>query len=174
MSADWVPSLWLDTFVEMLNEDNELDYDDNWTLNFNYSQTDTVTKEDRRRGMKIYSHCAFGDFECESCLKTWSSAKVVVLFRYRLRSDADRGTVTMRPFGQACRRCQNDQYYLPGFTQDKVESALGKLFAKIRKNCYGEEDDEEQDSGSGDFEKKTKPHEKSLCEACKMGICCQD
>lgn len=114
-------------------------------------------------------------FLCDTCSKTWRSAKVVVLFRYRLRSDAGRGTVIMRPFGQACRSCRNDEYYRPGFSQDAVEGALVRVFAKIRKNCYGEEDDEEDDGQPADSDKvRTKPHEKSLCEACKMGICCQD
>ncbi|KAF7669334.1 hypothetical protein LDENG_00196510 [Lucifuga dentata] len=172
MSTDWLPSLWLDTFEEMLDDDNELDYGDQWILNFNYRQTDTLNQEERRRGWKVYSHCAFGKFKCGSCFRTWPSARVVVLFRYRLRSEAGRGTVIMRPFGQACRRCQ-DEYYLPGFSQKEVKEALLRLFAKIRKNCYGEED-EEEDRSVGSNKVRTKPHEKSLCEACTMGICCQD
>ncbi|XP_044026733.1 receptor-transporting protein 3-like [Siniperca chuatsi] len=172
-STDWVPSLWVDTFDELLNDDNELDYGDQWTLNFSYSQTDKVTKEERKRGWKVYSHCAYGNFKCESCNKTWSSARVVVLFRYRLRSD--RGTVIMRPFGQACRQCQDDEFYLPGFYKKEVEEAFLRLIRRIRKNCYGDEDDDDDNSASSArFTKKTKPHEASLCQACIMGICCQD
>lgn len=60
--SDWAPSLWLETFDELLYEDNELDYGDQWTLNFNYSQTDTVTKEERKKGWKVYCHCAYGKY----------------------------------------------------------------------------------------------------------------
>lgn len=98
---------------------------------------------------------------------------MVVLFRYRLRGD--RGTVIMRPFGQACRRCQDDEFELPGFSTKEVEEALLRLFHKIRKNCYGEEDDDYDGSSSVSSTKVwTKPHEASLCEACIQGICCQD
>ncbi|XP_008304911.1 receptor-transporting protein 4 [Stegastes partitus] len=170
MSTDWVPSLWMETFDELLNDD-ELDYGDSWTLNFNYGLTDEVTVDERKRGWKVFSHCAFGKFQCPSCQNIWPSARIVVLFRYRLRSN--RGTVLMRPFGQACRRCHNDEFELPGFSEDAVERALLRLFSKIRKNCYNEEDD--SDGGSAGSRKKfTKPHEKSLCEGCQMGICCED
>ncbi|XP_078124340.1 receptor-transporting protein 3-like [Sander vitreus] len=170
-STDWVPSLWKDTFEELLYDDNELDYGDQWNLNFSYSQTNIVTKEERKRGWKIYSHCAYGHFLCASCSKIWPSARVVVLFRYRLRGD--RGTVIMRPFGQACRRCQDDEFYLPGFSKKEVEEALLRLFRKIRKNCYQDEDDDDGSSASS-TKVWTKPHEATLCEACIMGICCQD
>lgn len=60
--ADWVPSLWMDIFDEILDNDNELDYGDQWSLNFNYTQTDIVTKEERKRGWKVYSHCAYGKY----------------------------------------------------------------------------------------------------------------
>ncbi|XP_034455148.1 receptor-transporting protein 3-like [Hippoglossus hippoglossus] len=169
-STEWVPTLWLETFDEMLSDDNELDYGDQWTLNFNYSQDDSVTKEQKRRGWRVYCHKAHGDFECESCAKTWHSAKIVVLFRYRLQND--RGTVIMRPFGQTCRSCENEQFERPGFPQDEVELAFNRLFSKIRKNCYGEESDDD-DVDSSRKEKRTKPHESSLCEACKAGICSQ-
>ncbi|XP_034560057.1 receptor-transporting protein 4-like [Notolabrus celidotus] len=171
-STDWTPSLWQDIFNELLCDDNELDYGDQWTLNFNYSQTDEVTKDERKRGWKVYSHCAYGHFQCATCNKTWPSARVVVLFRYRLRGN--RGTVIMRPFGQSCRRCRDDDYDLPGFTDKEVEEAFIRLFRKIRKNCYGDEDDDDDRSSACSAKVWTKPHEASLCEACTMGICCQD
>lgn len=62
MVADWTPSLWMDLFEELLYDDNELDYGDEWTLNFNYSQTDTVTNNERRKGWKVYCHCAYGRY----------------------------------------------------------------------------------------------------------------
>lgn len=58
----WVPAFWLDIFDELLYDDNELDYGDEWNLNFNYTQTDEITKVQRKRGWKVYSHCAFGKY----------------------------------------------------------------------------------------------------------------
>ena len=120
----------------------------------------------------LSSHLS-NSFQCGSCGKTWPSARVVVLFRYRLRGE--RGTVIMRPFGQACRRCRDDEFDLPGFAKKEVEHALLRLFSKIRKNIYGDEDDDD-DNGSSTCSTKvyTRPHEASLCQACIMGICCQD
>ncbi|XP_030004087.1 receptor-transporting protein 3-like isoform X2 [Sphaeramia orbicularis] len=172
-STEWLPSLWLDTFDDLLYDELEYDHGDQWTLNFSYSQTDTVTKEERKRGWKVYCHRAYGNFQCASCYKIWPSARVVVLFRYRLRSDQGRGTVIMRPFGQSCRSCNNDVFELCGFSKKEVEHALLRLFSKIRKNCYDEEE-EDDDSSACSTRVWTKPHEKSLCEACIQGICSQD
>ena len=100
------------------------------------------------------------------------------MFRYRLRDGPGRGTVIMRPFGQACQRCPDDAGFdLPGFTEEEVENTLRHLFGKIRKNCYGEEEEEDDDDDGWSVcsEKvRTKPHQKDLCEACQEGICCQD
>lgn len=80
----------------------------------------------------------------------------------------------MRPFGQTCRRC-HDVFELPGFSEKDVEQALFRLFAKIRKNCYADEDEDDEDGSSACSTKVwTKPHESALCEACSLGICCQD
>ncbi|KAI9539914.1 hypothetical protein NQZ68_001847 [Dissostichus eleginoides] len=168
-SADWLPSLWKETFEELLDDDNELDHGDQWTLNFNYTQGDTLTKEERKRGWKIFCHCAFGNLKCPSCRKVWSSAKVTVLFHYRLRGE--RGAVIMRPFGQACRSCHDGTYARPGFSEEEVERALLRLWAKIRKNCYGEMDDNDVGREQPHSTNYSKPHESDLCEACSQGIC---
>ncbi|XP_029370190.1 receptor-transporting protein 4-like [Echeneis naucrates] len=170
-STEWVPSLWLDIFDELLNDDNELDYGDQWTLNFNYNQTNDLTPEQRRRGWKISSCCTLGSFRCSSCSRTWSSARVTLVFHYRLRGE--RGTVIMRPFGQICRVCQSNNFELPGFKSETAKQNLLRLFSKIRKNCYGDDDDDGGTSPSC-TQRWTKPHEKSLCEACQLGICCQE
>ncbi|XP_069032513.1 receptor-transporting protein 3-like isoform X1 [Embiotoca jacksoni] len=167
-SSEWVPSVWMDTFNELLSDDSELDYEDQWTFNFSYRQTEKLTTEERKRGWKISNPHVHGKFQCASCKNIWSSARVVLLFRYRLRSG--RGIVIMRPFGQACRRCKNYMFCLPGVSNTNVEEALLKLFAKIRKNCYGEKDDNDIGSQQKNF-KLTKPHESTLCEACQTGIC---
>ncbi|XP_041665655.1 receptor-transporting protein 4-like [Cheilinus undulatus] len=166
--SDWNPSLWMDTFKELVDE--ELEYDDKWTFQFNYSQTEEVTRDEKRRGWKVYIHCACGNFRCEACSNTWSSARTTVLYRYRLRGN--RGVVSMRPFGQACRRCQDDGFNLPGFSKEVVEKSFIRLFGKIKKKCYNEDSD--GDEGPAAPFILTKPHESSLCEACRLGMCCQN
>lgn len=59
---EWSASLWLDIFNELLNDDDELNYGDDWNLNFNYGLTDNVTGQERRRGWKIHHHCAQGKY----------------------------------------------------------------------------------------------------------------
>ncbi|KAL4629381.1 receptor-transporting protein 4-like isoform X1 [Arapaima gigas] len=170
MTADWNPRLWMDTFSDLLED--EVEYDDSWTFQFNYSLSEELSTEERRRRWKIYCHCVHGRFRCSSCSRSWPSARVVLLFRYRLRSN--RGTVLMRPFGQVCRNCCQD-FELPGFSQREVEEALLSLFRKIRKNCYDEEDEDQDDFGSDCSERVwSKPHESQLCEACSLGIWCQE
>jgi len=88
--------------------------------------------------------------------------------------------VILRPFKQACRSCPEEEvgddlaFYLPGFTEDEVDDALQWVLGKIRKNCYGEREEscDADDDDDEDRVVKTKPHEKSLCEACRQGICC--
>ncbi|KAL3983834.1 melatonin receptor type 1B [Sarotherodon galilaeus] len=174
-STEWTPSLWYDTFNELLDDDSELDYGDRWTLKVNYNKTDEITYEERRKGWKVSTHQANGKFQCVSCKKTWGSAQVRLVFRYRLLGG--QGSVIMRPFGQACLRCRGDKFNLPGFDKKEVEQALLRQFYKIRKNCYHEEDEEKaEDNGrpSSESEAKTKPHKNHLCQACRVGHCCLD
>lgn len=136
-----------------------------------YTAFKEVTKKTKKpRTFSSYSHLPFPpSFRCSSCERTWPSARVTVLFRYRLR--AGRGTVLMRPFGQACRSCDDD-FTLPGFSEQVARDSLLQLLRKIRKNCYGEVDDDYYDDG-GDTQRHSKPHEADLCEACSQGICTQ-
>uniref|UniRef100_A0A3Q0RVG9 3CxxC-type domain-containing protein n=1 Tax=Amphilophus citrinellus TaxID=61819 RepID=A0A3Q0RVG9_AMPCI len=160
------------TFKELVYGDSGLGCGDPWALSFSYKQTDKLSKKDSKRGLKVFFHCAYANFQCASCRRTWPSVRVVLLFRYRLRGG--KGTVIMRPFGQACRRCQDDNFHLPGFYKEEVKQALLRLFTEIRKNCYGEEDDSGESSGLGTTKVRSKPHERTLCEACHMGFCSQD
>ncbi|KAM9838961.1 receptor-transporting protein 3-like [Aulostomus maculatus] len=166
--TDWRPALWQETLEELLNDETVFEYADQWTLNFNYN----LSNEERRRGWKIFSPCVHGQFRCSACNKTWSSARITVLFHYRLLSNRARGTVIMRPYRQGCRSCTNDDFELPGFSQKNVEQVLHWLLAKIRKNCYGEPVDDVVVSRRPTW--RTKPHERDLCEACIEGSCCED
>lgn len=80
----------------------------------------------------------------------------------------------MRPFGQACQSCNSD-FILPGFSEAVVRDSLLRLFVKIRKNCYGVVDDDDDNDGDSQRDtRRTKPHEAELCEACSQGICTQN
>ncbi|KAF6737914.1 Receptor-transporting protein 3 [Oryzias melastigma] len=136
--TNWLPSLWVETFEDLLDE--QLDYEDDWSFQFNYSLTKELTAREKGRGWKISCQCSKAQFKCGSCGNSWFSARVTLLFHYRLRRG--RGTVIMRPFGQSCRNCQDDNFYLPGFVPKTVEDILIKVFSKIRKNCYMENDDD--------------------------------
>jgi len=59
-NTEWIPSLWTSSFATLL--DDELDYADQWTMTFNYHQTDDITPEERKKGWKVSKHCAFGEY----------------------------------------------------------------------------------------------------------------
>ncbi|XP_043926215.1 receptor-transporting protein 3-like [Protopterus annectens] len=167
-------NVWIDTFNYLIDE--ELDYNDRWFLNFNYKITNTLSSEKRKEGWKISSKCAYASFCCSRCNRQWHSARVLVIFHYRLREKMERGHVIMRPFRQVCDACKSngEHYEIPRFSEDKVEEILLGLLSKIKKNCYREDyHDDGIDSGCSKVY-RTKPHKSSLCEACKDGICCKD
>lgn len=57
----------MDIFNELLDQDDELDYGDQWRLNFNYTNlTDTLDSAERRRGWKIFCSRLHGKYVCFS------------------------------------------------------------------------------------------------------------
>lgn len=54
----------MDNFDDLLNEDAELDYGDQWSLNFNYNLIDTLDEGQRRRGWKIFCSRAYAKYVC--------------------------------------------------------------------------------------------------------------
>uniref|UniRef100_A0A8C4SHF0 Receptor-transporting protein 3-like n=2 Tax=Erpetoichthys calabaricus TaxID=27687 RepID=A0A8C4SHF0_ERPCA len=159
----------MDVFDELL--DTELDNDDQWAFTFNYGMEPKLTEQEKRRGWKTCQRSIQAEFTCSNCSKWWPSGRSTILFRYRLQSNGS-GTIIMRPLKQACRKCQG-QYELPGFREETVRICLLVLISKIKRNCYGDK------SSNGNKDKCvkpvwTKPHEVSFCEACRLGICCQD
>ncbi|XP_064204159.1 receptor-transporting protein 4-like [Anguilla rostrata] len=168
MSRKWNPTLWSKTFDQMLKE--KLGNDDSWEFRSNNSLEENLSDDEKSLGWKISScRSAHGTFRCGTCRRSWPSARVTLLFHYRLRSEAARGTVIMRPFGQACRGCSG-KFLLPGFSRLQVKMVLLKLIRKIKKNCYGEEQENNNNSFPSE-NVRTKPHESSLCEACSQGMC---
>ncbi|XP_078062634.1 receptor-transporting protein 3-like [Mustelus asterias] len=154
---------WIDLFSKHVEN---LEHGDKWTLNFNYKLCPDLDPEQREAGWKIYTTSSFGRFDCR-CSNSWSSAHVVLLFHYRLRKN--RGLVLLRLFRQGCRKCWNPPEQKPQVPRTKIENVFDRLIPKILKNCYGEKIDNVPRIQQ---HRKTKPHEKSLCEACALGICC--
>ncbi|XP_038672846.1 receptor-transporting protein 3-like [Scyliorhinus canicula] len=153
---------WIDLFTKRVEE---MEFEAKWTLNFNYKLCPVLDGEQRREGWKIYKTSAFGRFDCH-CSNSWSSAHVVILFHYRLRKK--RGLVLIRLFRQGCRNCWNSLELKPQVTHSQIQKVFDRLIPKICKNCYGETVEEIERVLE---HRKTKPHETSLCEACKSGIC---
>ncbi|GLD58565.1 receptor-transporting protein 3-like protein [Lates japonicus] len=90
----------------------KLDYGTQWTLNFNYSQTDKSHQEERKKGWKI------------TRLQAWP-----------WREDSDHAAPLVRPARRCQATCLNSW-----FSKKEVEQqALLRLISKIRKNCYGQQ-----------------------------------
>lgn len=83
------------------------------------------------------------------------------------------GSVLLRPFGQICRQCNYDCFINPTFKEESVKAILENLILKIRKNCYREKIDRDIQDIKLPI-RKTKPHERDLCEACMDGVCNKD
>lgn len=61
--AEWVPGLWMDIFNELLDQDGELNYGDQWRLNFTYtSLTDSLDSVKKRKGWKIFCPHVHGKY----------------------------------------------------------------------------------------------------------------
>ncbi len=81
----------------------------------------------------------------------------------------------MRFYGQQCRKCSrfNNDFVDPEYDDDKMKLILEKLYERIGYDCYGKK---RPPKPKIDVEKKNNiqgPHEKNLCEACRMGCCDQ-
>ncbi|XP_072894915.1 receptor-transporting protein 3-like [Hemitrygon akajei] len=153
---------WIEHFNNLIEEQCS----EPWSLNFRYNIVNELDDRQRANGWKIYQTSAFGKFNCR-CSNSWSSARVNIIFHYRLKQQ--RGSVLLRPFRQQCRECTNPQWLKPQVNSTQMDQVLGRLIAKILKNCYKVPDVDDRDR----FLKprRTSPHEKDLCEACKLGIC---
>nr|XP_023659774.1 receptor-transporting protein 4-like isoform X2 [Paramormyrops kingsleyae] len=162
MATDWTPALWSDTFAQL--EEDELEHGDSWAFQFNYSLTETLTKEERRRGWKIYCHRAYGRFRCSSCPNQWTSDRAVVLFAYRHERFRNQGKVMIRLFGQRCLNCRMNYEQL----ELSMRTVLRDLVLEIRRKCYHERNaPAPQGHGSDNIERvMTGPHREELCEAC--------
>jgi hypothetical protein len=85
------------------------------------------------------------------------------------------GNVTLRFFGQQCRKCSrvNDYFVDPEFENDWIKLTLEKLHVTFGWLYYGEKKPEKKEFNGDKKNNITGPHESKLCEACRMGCCDQ-
>ncbi|KAM4771088.1 receptor-transporting protein 3-like [Rhinophrynus dorsalis] len=169
-----VPSnnIWIDTFHDLQVMELKERYGHQWILQFNYNLTNSLTQDERQKGWKVSQTNNHASFACWYCSHNWNSARVTVIFHYRLQRNK-KGIVLIHPFGQKCRDCSSDGFMKPTFRETTAEKILSNLILKIRKNCY-REDIGSDVPGPRQPALRTKPHEKELCEACMEGICNKD
>ncbi|XP_069068908.1 receptor-transporting protein 3-like isoform X1 [Pleurodeles waltl] len=171
MSRHQSGNAWIDLFNEIQEEELVDEHGDTWTLCFNYSLTNELTSEKRKEGWKMFEKPSYGSFTCSNCSHFWNSARICIVFHYRLRERAERGQVLMRPFRQQCRECTSKENQTPRFNDNKIEEILMILIGKSKKNCYHVEDPDERTPLGPLSTFRTTPHQKELCEACQQGIC---
>ena len=96
----------------------------------------------------------------------------MVMFYYP-NSGEQLGKVTMRFFGQQCRKCSRtkDYYVDPEFEDESIRLILEKLDGW---NCYGKKRPARKDKFDNCNNEIQGPHEKTLCEACRFGCCEQN
>jgi hypothetical protein len=125
-------------------------------------------------GFFMYRDCFFDlhRFHCPKCSKAWTSAKAKVIFYYP-NNDQPLGKVTLRFFGQQCKQCShtNDYFVDPEFENETIKLFLEKLYERIGWFCYGKKRPKTIRSNDHHENKIDGPHEKALCEACRMGCC---
>uniref|UniRef100_A0A8C3KNW6 3CxxC-type domain-containing protein n=1 Tax=Calidris pygmaea TaxID=425635 RepID=A0A8C3KNW6_9CHAR len=137
---------WQDIFAEKIAD---VHLTEPWML----QEDDTLQVHVLKPGWKEFVHwsppCP-GRFRCSQCLHEWSSAKVHILFHMCRRQG--HGTVRMRAFRQACRRCPDPQLEEAEFNYETVEKLLHNLVLKILQYFY-----------------HVSVHNR--CEGCQLGIC---
>lgn len=83
------------------------------------------------------------------------------------------GKVTLRFFGQQCKKCSGNNFVDPEFDNDTIKLTLEKLYERIGWFCYGKERPPKTRNNDHQMNKIQGPHEKALCEACRLGYCDQ-
>ncbi|XP_077146376.1 receptor-transporting protein 3-like [Ranitomeya variabilis] len=166
-------NIWIDTFEQLQKKDLQERYEKKWILQFNYSLENSLNEEQKQKKWKISQTTKFGSFTCLKCSHFWNSSRVTLIFHYCLRKNKT-GTVLLRPFSQMCRECDNNKFINPTFNVKSVKESLENLILKIKKNCYHEKTDSDNQDNRHHKIIRTKPHERDLCEACMAGICNKD
>ena len=117
-------------------------------------------------------HHSFDRFHCGRCSNTWASAKAMLVLYYP-RQGQPLGRVTLRFFGQECKKCQSRgvRFVEPELEIDAIQLTLEKLKERIGWDCYGRQRPKKLDMPDNRKRPMNGPHEKHLCEACQLGEC---
>ncbi|XP_040469783.1 receptor-transporting protein 3-like isoform X1 [Falco naumanni] len=137
-----------------------------WTL----QEDDTLQVHALKPGWKEFvQRRAPGRFQCSQCFHEWSSAKVHILF-HMCRCQGW-GTVLMRIFRQACRRCPNPRLHEPEFSLEPVEMLLHNLVLKILEYFYHVPIQPSDLLEVMVDVAVAGPHDSTHCEGCQLGVC---
>ncbi|XP_074889336.1 receptor-transporting protein 3-like [Buteo buteo] len=154
---------WQDVFAVKIAD---MHLTEPWTL----QEDDTLQVHVLKPGWKEFvQRHALGRFRCSRCFHEWSSAKVHMLFHMSRRRG--QGTVWMRAFRQACRRCPDPRLEEPEFSQETMERLTHNLVLKILKYFY------HMPVQPSDLLEVvvdalvTGPHNAACCEGCQLGVC---
>ncbi|CAF0954516.1 unnamed protein product [Adineta steineri] len=157
---------WQDLFNEVFE-----DCYDSWILAFLH-RNDMSQHENLEKNCAKMTRTGYAHFHCKKCSKTWSSAKAQVIL-YHPKSKTSSRKVTLRFYGQQCKRCsnRNNHFVDPEFEDDKIKLYLEALYQKFGWYYYGEERPETQNQDINKERQMNGPHVKELCEACQSGCC---
>jgi len=173
---------WKDIFDDIFEA-----YPDKWTLTCvhrnNRSQYEKLQKKRQMPRTRYARYVSFASFlfisilffcrfHCSKCSNNWASAKAMVILYYP-NSNESLGKVTLRFFGQQCRRCSRNNFVDPEFDEESIKLTLEKLYERIGWNCYGEERPPKMENNNDKKNNIQGPHETNLCEACQLGCCDQ-
>ncbi|XP_053565024.1 receptor-transporting protein 3-like [Bombina bombina] len=170
MSREESICCWADIFQNLQDTELKDTYSNQWTLQMD-NDLDDLTSNLRQQGWKIYQSSSIGKFMCPSCTHKWNSARVSLIFHYRLNIGHEDGEVRLKIYRQKCRSCGNQKMLKASFEEENVKDVLIRLITRIKKNCYYEQIEIKRRTNGLE---RTKPHESSLCEACLKGKCNTD
>ncbi|CAF0962114.1 unnamed protein product [Adineta ricciae] len=159
---------WRDVFDDIFQ-----DYSDTWSLNQAHRNDKNLFN--RLQTQNCLTQTRYAGFHCPKCSHYWTSARAKVDLYYP-KSHQSLGQVKLRLYGQECLKCSRKMVYYvdPIFSIDVIQIILEKLHERVGWFCYGKERPEKTVTDTSDRGRVMNgPHEKELCEACKMGRCDQ-
>lgn len=115
-------------------------------------------------GVDCRPQALMGEFKCENpqCRHVWMSGKITGLV-YAIRNAEDSLTIGLLYYLQDCQRCNSLGTLIGELDSENVDRVLSKitLILGLRGRVFA----------IPDPGKKTKPHDKRNCHACKDGHC---
>ncbi|XP_023556412.1 receptor-transporting protein 3 [Octodon degus] len=157
---------WEQVFQELIREVKPWH---SWTLVTDKELLPNVLQQ----GWAQFQQKTFARFCCSSCLRSWSSAKVQVLFHVHWSKKKRRGQVKMRVFAQRCKKCTESHFEVPELTPENIRRTLTNLVFSILRKCYKEGFKPMEELPPVKDTSLEGPHDSLNCEACLQGFCAQ-